>query len=55
MILASSLDMPKDQREVVTREMIRGYDDLSKEAGTSVTGGQTVLNPWPIIGGVAKR
>lgn len=24
------------------------------EAGTSCTGGQTVINPWPIIGGVAS-
>lgn len=54
MILASSLEMAPADREIVTREMIRGYDELSKEAGTSVTGGQTVLNPWPIIGGVAK-
>jgi hypothetical protein len=28
--------------------------DTCKLAGTSVTGGQTVYNPWPIIGGVAK-
>jgi len=27
--------------------------DLALEAGTSVTGGQTVVNPWPVIGGVA--
>ena len=28
--------------------------DLCIEAGTSVNGGQTVLNPWYIIGGVAS-
>ena len=27
--------------------------DLAEEGGTSVTGGQTVLNPWLTIGGVA--
>ncbi|KNC50705.1 selenide, water dikinase [Thecamonas trahens ATCC 50062] len=54
MILAASLEMPKDQRMIVTRELIRGFNDLATEAGTSVTGGQTVLNPWPIIGGVAS-
>jgi selenide,water dikinase len=26
----------------------------AKAAGTAVTGGQSVHNPWPIIGGVAK-
>ena len=28
--------------------------DLAEEAGSSVTGGQTVLNPWLTIGGVAS-
>jgi len=27
--------------------------DCAYEAGTQVTGGQTVLNPWLTIGGVA--
>ena len=30
------------------------YSDLCAEAGTSVNGGQTVINPWVIIGGVAS-
>lgn len=34
-------------------QMVRGFRDACTEAETSVTGGQTVLNPWPIIGGVA--
>ena len=33
--------------------MIRGFRDACDEAETAITGGQTVLNPWPIIGGVA--
>eukprot|EP00656_Telonema_subtile_P009754 TRINITY_DN14606_c0_g1_i6.p1 TRINITY_DN14606_c0_g1~~TRINITY_DN14606_c0_g1_i6.p1 ORF type:complete len:279 (-),score=70.06 TRINITY_DN14606_c0_g1_i6:338-1174(-) len=45
--------------------MVRGFNDACAEAETTVTGGQTVsacvtegsvaqvLNPWPIIGGVA--
>jgi selenide,water dikinase len=33
--------------------MIRGFNDHAKLAHTRVTGGQTVLNPWPIIGGIA--
>lgn len=54
MILAGSTDMTPSDRHIVTREMIRGFSDLATEAGTRVTGGQTVLNPWPIIGGVAQ-
>lgn len=53
MILAASRNMESEHRDIVTREMIRGFNDLAIEAGTRVTGGQTVINPWPIIGGVA--
>lgn len=53
MLLAASNDMPDDMRKNCTRAMVRGFNDACAEAQTSVTGGQTVLNPWPIIGGVA--
>lgn len=53
MTLAASRDMQPDVRHVVTKLMMKGFIDLAKEAGTRVTGGQSVLNPWPIIGGVA--
>lgn len=53
MLLAACRDMPEDQRTICTREMVRGFRDACDECGTAVTGGQTVLNPWPIIGGVA--
>ena len=53
MLLAACRDMPEDERNICTREMVRGFNEACLEAGTSVTGGQTVLNPWPVIGGVA--
>jgi len=53
MILAASTEMSKLQRDVVTRLMIQGFNDTVKESEGEVTGGQTVLNPWPIIGGAA--
>lgn len=53
MLLAACRDMEASVRKVCTREMVRGFRDACTEAGTCVTGGQTVLNPWPIIGGVA--
>lgn len=34
--------------------MIAGFNDCATEAGTKITGGQSVLNPWPVIGGVAN-
>jgi len=42
------------ERQVVTRLMIQGFHDQAATAGCSVTGGQTVLSPWMIIGGVAS-
>jgi selenide,water dikinase len=53
MILAASTEMSKLQREVVTKLLIQGFNDTVKEAESEVTGGQSVLNPWPIIGGTA--
>jgi len=53
MLLAACRDMPEEVRTICTQEMVRGFRDACLEAGTAITGGQTVLNPWPIIGGVA--
>lgn len=53
MLLAACREMPESERTICTREMVRGFRDACAEAGAVITGGQTVLNPWPIIGGVA--
>lgn len=53
MILGVSLQMKENEREIITREMMKGFNDKAKEAGTLVTGGQSVMNPWPMIGGTA--
>lgn len=55
MLLATSIDMVTAERDAVATALIRGFTDLAKAAGTNVTGGQTVMNPWPLIGGVAMR
>jgi len=55
MILAASLSITDlNERNIVTKQFIRGFEDTCRKADTFVTGGQTVLNPWPLIGGVAK-
>eukprot|EP00079_Xenopus_tropicalis_P022428 XP_012814313.1 PREDICTED: selenide, water dikinase 1 isoform X2 [Xenopus tropicalis] len=41
------------ERDKVMPLIIQGFKDAAEEAGTSVTGGQTVLNPWVVLGGVA--
>jgi len=39
MILGVSLKMLENEREIVTRELIRGFNDCATEAETSITGG----------------
>lgn len=53
MILGASLDIQPEYRKIVTQQLIKGFDDHCKAAGTVVSGGQSVLNPWTIIGGTA--
>jgi len=54
MILAASVDMTQNDRDIVSRQLIEGFNHQATLANTKVTGGQTVLNPWPIIGGAAS-
>jgi len=42
MILGVSRKMNEEQKEIVTREMIQGFNDAATEAETLVTGGQSV-------------
>jgi len=53
MLLASSTEMSSQDAYLTNKLLIEGFNDLALEAETQVTGGQTVRNPWPIIGGVA--
>ena len=53
MLLGISTELKMSERETVTKLVIKGFNDLAREAETKINGGQTVLNPWYIIGGVA--
>nr|XP_039319946.1 selenide, water dikinase 1 isoform X2 [Saimiri boliviensis boliviensis] len=53
MLLGVSNKMTDRERNKVMPLIIQGFKDAAEEAGTSVTGGQTVLNPWIVLGGVA--
>uniref|UniRef100_A0A6A7G7H4 Selenide, water dikinase n=2 Tax=Hirondellea gigas TaxID=1518452 RepID=A0A6A7G7H4_9CRUS len=54
MILGVSDQMPPDERFIATHLMMKGFADLVHYAGGKVTGGQTIINSWPILGGCAK-
>lgn len=53
MLLGVSSKFTEKERDVVVPLIMRGFKDLAAEAGTTINGGQTVLNPWCLIGGVA--
>lgn len=53
MLLGISQKMSNQERDVAIKLMINGFKDTAEEAGTTVQGGQSVMNPWVIIGGVA--
>ncbi|OPJ89144.1 hypothetical protein AV530_012308 [Patagioenas fasciata monilis] len=53
MLLSVSQKMTEEEREKVMPLVVRGFRDAAEDAGTSVTGGQTLLNPWIIVGGAA--
>lgn len=53
MLLGVSSRMSQKERDIVVPIIMKGFRDLAAEAGTSIQGGQTVVNPWMVIGGVA--
>ncbi|RUS71472.1 hypothetical protein EGW08_020771 [Elysia chlorotica] len=53
MLLSCSNKMTDKERDVIIPIIMRGFKDAAEEAGSQVTGGQTVINPWMTIGGVA--
>lgn len=53
MILAISQKMSEKERDIVVPFLMRGFKDCAYDAGTQITGGQSVVNPWLTIGGVA--
>lgn len=53
MLLSTSNRMNEKERDIIMPLMLQGFKDCADEAGTTVQGGQTVVNPWLIIGGVA--
>lgn len=54
MLLAVSKEFTDKERDVVIPLIMKGFQDTAREAGCLVTGGQTVLNPWCTVGGVAS-
>ncbi|UJR36226.1 hypothetical protein I4U23_028958 [Adineta vaga] len=53
MLLSVSNKMSDKERDIIMPLILQGFKDCAEQAGTTVQGGQTVVNPWLIVGGVA--
>lgn len=53
LLLGVAKELTAAQRKVVIPMMMSGFRDLAGEAGVTINGGQTVVNPWMTVGGVA--
>ncbi|VDP13627.1 unnamed protein product [Soboliphyme baturini] len=53
MLLSISRKLSDLESNVIIPLMLRGFRDKALEAKTFVQGGQSIMNPWIIIGGVA--
>jgi len=53
MKLSVSQVMENADRDIILPLMIKGFRDTARRAKTRITGGETVINPWCMIGGVA--
>jgi len=51
--LSISTRLSESERDKVVPLILEGYREAATEAGSSVSGGQTVMNPWLSVGGVA--
>lgn len=45
------LGLPTDLPKGYAEEMLKGTRDLLKSLGADISGGHTIQNPWPLLGG----
>lgn len=43
--------IPEKMPIQMAKDMLKGFQDFCREDKTSIVGGHTILNPWPLIGG----
>jgi len=53
MYLGISTRLTETERNTIVPLIIRGFKDAAKESGARLSGGQTVFNPWLMVGGCA--
>ncbi|CAL8068734.1 unnamed protein product [Calicophoron daubneyi] len=53
LVLGVCQSMSAKEQDVTSRLLMEGFRDCALEAGTFIRGGQTIISPWSMIGGVA--
>ena len=53
MYLGISTRLTETERNTIVPLLIKGFKDAARESGARLTGGQTVFNPWLMMGGCA--
>lgn len=53
LLLGVAQEMTSSEREVAIKLLMEGFQDCARKADTCIRGGQTVLSPWLMVGGVA--
>lgn len=53
MLLGLSSRITVKERDIIAPLIIRGFKDAAEAAGCAVRGGNTVVNPWMLLGGMA--
>jgi selenide,water dikinase len=48
------LAIPKDMPQDIVVKIMEGQKDFLEKIGTTVQGGHTIYNPWPLMGGSAS-
>ncbi len=48
------MGIPESLPIEVSRDMLKGFQDFCRENETTIVGGHTILNPWPLIGGAVS-
>ena len=48
------LGIPKDMPQDIAVQIMAGQKDFLAKLGTTIHGGHTIYNPWPLMGGSAS-
>ncbi len=51
--MVSLIAYPPEMPEIIATEMLKGFHEFCVKEGCLIVGGQSIQNPWPLLGGCA--